>query len=340
MKIGVVIATYNGIRFIKEQLDSIIIQTVKVDEIIISDDGSTDGTVEFISDYIKLHKEYNIKLVENTGIHGSCKNFENACKYTNADLVFFCDQDDVWKSDKIEIFLEAANSYPECGLFFSDAEVTNSKLEPIGKKVWDEYFVDGQFFPTTITKIERDYMVERIKWSNCITGMNMAVRRDLLLRIMPFDPVVFHDDLISIFCSVNSYICSINKVTAYYRQHEDNVVGCGGSFNSQLSRRNSFRGLIKYSSVNLISLLYDYRRSLFFQSLNENDKYKSITKIYNVMKFRYDSSLKNSFYAFFLFAFLGIRGGYISFGGAKYFILDEAMILFVPRKKRKEYLLK
>ena len=93
MKIGVLIATYNGEKFIKEQLDSIINQTVRVDEIIISDDGSTDGTLEIVLEYINKYDKIGIKLVNNTVQHGVAYNFENAFRNSTADFLFFCDQD-------------------------------------------------------------------------------------------------------------------------------------------------------------------------------------------------------------------------------------------------------
>lgn len=106
MRISVVLATYNGEEYLIDQLDSLRLQSCAIDELIICDDRSTDGTVEIIKDYIQ---RYN--LSDNWKIHinktnlGYAKNFYNGVLMATGDYIFFCDQDDIWISDKIEIMV-------------------------------------------------------------------------------------------------------------------------------------------------------------------------------------------------------------------------------------------
>ena len=112
--ISVCIATYNGERFIKEQLLSIIGQLSPDDEIIISDDGSADNTLGIV-------RELNsplIKIFTNTGEHGYTPNFENALSHTKGDYIFLSDQDDIWQPQKVALCMEHLKT---CDLVISDA---------------------------------------------------------------------------------------------------------------------------------------------------------------------------------------------------------------------------
>lgn len=101
MTISVVIATYNGEKFIREQIDSVLAQTLMPDEIIVSDDGSTDGTWEILEEY-KTNYPKLFRLYHNEGEHGAHNNFKWALQYAACDLVAPCDQDDIWMPEKLE----------------------------------------------------------------------------------------------------------------------------------------------------------------------------------------------------------------------------------------------
>ena len=112
MSISIAMATYNGEKYIKDQLDSILVQLGKDDEIIISDDKSTDQTTEIIKKYIK--EDSRIKLLEGPQ-KGFVKNFENALLNCSNEIIFLCDQDDIWLENKKEKVLEKKNE-PSCDL--------------------------------------------------------------------------------------------------------------------------------------------------------------------------------------------------------------------------------
>lgn len=101
--ISVCIATYNGGKYIKEQLDSILFQLGKDDEVIISDDSSTDDTLSILESY---HDE-RIVILTNQKFHSPVYNFENALKSAKGDFIFLSDQDDIWEPTKVEVMLDS-----------------------------------------------------------------------------------------------------------------------------------------------------------------------------------------------------------------------------------------
>jgi len=131
--ISVCMATFNGEKYIKEQINSILIQLDYKDELIISDDGSTDKTMEIIHKF----DDKRIKLFENKNMHGYAHNFENALKQATGDYIFFSDQDDVWLPNKVEIMLPHLKAD---NFVISDAYVTNEELEIKGRiSSWRKY---------------------------------------------------------------------------------------------------------------------------------------------------------------------------------------------------------
>lgn len=121
MKKSVVIATYNGAEFLREQLDTIRMQTVKPDEVVICDDCSTDNTVEVARTYIE---EYGLNgswiVYENDSNLGYANNFNKAAKLATGDLLFFSDQDDTWDKEKIQIMSELMEQYEDCAVLSTD----------------------------------------------------------------------------------------------------------------------------------------------------------------------------------------------------------------------------
>ena len=122
--ISVCIATYNGEIFIREQIDSILRQLSSDDEIIVSDDGSTDDTISIINSI----DDKRIIIIEGPRKHSPTPNFECALKASKGDFIFMSDQDDVWKPNKVNICMEWLQRY-DCVV--SDAEVTDSSLNPL-----------------------------------------------------------------------------------------------------------------------------------------------------------------------------------------------------------------
>lgn len=123
MKISVVMATYNGEKFLREQLDTIRLQTRKVDELIICDDCSTDKTVELAKNYISQYGlQENWRVVVNEQNLGYANNFNKVTLLATGDIIFFSDQDDLWKLDKVQRMTEIMKSHDDCMVLCTDYE--------------------------------------------------------------------------------------------------------------------------------------------------------------------------------------------------------------------------
>ena len=118
--VSVAMATYNGIKYIAEQLDSLRTQTLPPDEVIIADDRSTDGTYEFCRDYIARYGLTGWKVYQNERNLGLLKNFREVMAKCTGEYIFTCDQDDIWMPDKISVMLSVISERPEIRLLVSN----------------------------------------------------------------------------------------------------------------------------------------------------------------------------------------------------------------------------
>ena len=143
--ISVCIATYNGERYIRQQIESIVCQLNVDDEIIVSDDGSTDNTVAILNNI----GDKRIRIIEGPRKHSPTLNFEYALKVSKGDYIFLSDQDDVWKSNKVEVCIKWLQQY-DC--IVSDAEVTDCSLNPLHPSLYSIMQVRPERIYNTIWK--------------------------------------------------------------------------------------------------------------------------------------------------------------------------------------------
>lgn len=169
MKVSVAMATYNGEKYIKSQLQSILTQTIKPDEVIISDDGSTDNTLTIIKDFIEKNKLSGWRLLENNSSQGISGNFINALKNTSGDIVFLCDQDDIWINNKVENMTSAFDKDTECVI--SAIKYIDDKGIEIKEK-------------TAFTNSESHIISQAELCRVCsYLGMAAAFRKDVILKV-------------------------------------------------------------------------------------------------------------------------------------------------------------
>ena len=131
MKISVVIAAYNGFDHIREQLESIRNQSIVPHEIVISDDGSTDNTCGIADEFARNTPDINVVMIQNSAPHGVDHNFANALRHASGDVIFICDQDDVWLPNRVETMLSVFDGKTPAATF-CDSSIVDADLKPLG----------------------------------------------------------------------------------------------------------------------------------------------------------------------------------------------------------------
>lgn len=205
MKISVAMATYNGEKFIKEQLDSILPQLSPGDEVVVSDDGSTDKTVDIISEYAK--DDSRICFVKGPG-KGAILNFEHVIGKCSGDVIFLCDQDDVWLPNKVKAVVGKFEE-TKADLILHNAVIVNENLEEINT------FFDMRKVSSGVVKniAKNSYM-----------GCAMAFKSDLKKAVLPFPKrLPMHDQWIGLLGEIYGKVAFIDEPLMLYRRHGGNV---------------------------------------------------------------------------------------------------------------------
>ncbi len=135
MKISVAMCTYNGARYLREQLQSIAAQAEAPHELIVVDDGSNDESINIVATFADS-VPFPVDVHVNAANLGSTKSFERVISLCSGDVIALCDQDDVWRPIKLARFAAEFARAPEVGLVFSDAEVVEQDLSPSGYSLW------------------------------------------------------------------------------------------------------------------------------------------------------------------------------------------------------------
>jgi glycosyltransferase involved in cell wall biosynthesis len=219
--IDILLATYCGERFLKEQIESVLSQTCGGWRLLVRDDGSNDTTIDIIRDYTGRFPE-RIKLIsDNLGNLGVAQNFGRLLEVSDAEYIMFCDQDDVWLPGKIELTLqamkEAEKKYPDTPLLVhTDLKITDTDLNIAADSFW------------RCAKIEPETGGElrKIIYRNVVTGCTMMINRLAKRAAVPIPPEArIHDWWIAMNAAKYGKIVSVRSPTVLYRQHSGNVIG-------------------------------------------------------------------------------------------------------------------
>ncbi len=216
--IDVLLPTYNGEKYIKEQIDSILNQTYQNIQLIISDDCSKDHTLEILKEYEK--KDNRITVYEQKENLGCTKNYEFLLKQVKNEIYMLSDQDDVWKPEKIEKTYEQLQK-EKADLVFGDLEIVNEKLETIAPSFNQFMKLDKK-----IKKYKNTYQLNYLY--NCITGCTIMSKKKWLEKILPLptkSKYVIHDYWIGLIISLEGKLSYMPEKYIKYRQHENNEVG-------------------------------------------------------------------------------------------------------------------
>lgn len=223
MRLSVAMCTYNGARFLAEQLESIAAQTQLPDELVICDDGSVDQSAEIVRNFAK-EAPFPVRLGINEKNLGSIKNFEKAIGLCEGDIVALADQDDVWKPQKLAVLETVLEEHPEAGYAFSDAELIDAHGKPTGKDLWASLRIKGGHINQFRGANQFPILLKR----TVVTGATMALRASLRNVLLPISRNSIHDYWISMVASgIGAYGIPTHERLIYYRQHESQQIGPG-----------------------------------------------------------------------------------------------------------------
>ena len=274
VKLSVAMCTYNGAEFLPAQLESILAQSRRPDEIVICDDGSTDQTTAILNQFASASSVAKIHI--NQQNFGTIKNFEQAISMCTGDVIALCDQDDVWRNDKLQLIENAFHQNPSAGLVFSDAEIVNENLHPLNRRMWNEVGFDAHKRKLVTTGRALEVLLPG--WT--VTGATMAFRSNFTKLSLPIpnDIAMIHDGWIALTIAAVAKVVMIDEPLIKYRQHERQQIGAPTrkdrgtqSINAALHRRNSSADLHKILTTLAERLsanthLYDTRSALSFVS--------------------------------------------------------------------------
>ena len=224
MKISVALCTCNGEKFLREQLESILHQTVQPHEIIIGDDASSDETMGIIYEF-KLRYPLIISSFEHKTRLGTLKNFESIIALCTGDVIFLCDQDDVWRTDKVDIIMRFFIENKKALLVFTDAELIDEHCSLLPKTLWDrwEFTLKLQENWKNNKYAFRDLLQNR----NRVTGATVAFKSGLKNKVLPFNlPYGYwHDAWLALHAAALGGLYFLNTQLIQYRIHPAQQVG-------------------------------------------------------------------------------------------------------------------
>lgn len=215
-KVDILLATYNGEKYLQDQIESILNQTYTDFRLLISDDGSNDKTVEIINEYSK--KDDRIVVFAQKENVGVVKNFEFLMKQVSSNYFMFSDQDDIWKKDKIEKSVKKLEE--GYGLVYSDLEVVDNDLNIMYESYWKLKGFEK--------KIKKYNNFESLYLNNFITGCTIISKKIYIEKVLPIPKntnYILHDYWLPLIISQNDKIAYIDEPLIKYRQHKNNKIG-------------------------------------------------------------------------------------------------------------------
>lgn len=217
MKTSIVLSTYNGNKYIIEQMDSIRLQTKTVDEVIICDDCSKDNTVDLINRYIQKYNLKNWIINQNESNKGYIKNFLDGAQLSTGDVIFFSDQDDIWDNKKVEIMLNAIKEKNALAVYCLSDTIDGS-----GKKQKNSI--------EKLNRIPSNYEIDKVSLCNKIkyarsSGLCLAFKKNILNEVynMALKYNLPHDIPVGTVASIKDGYYVVNKVLVHHRVHNANV---------------------------------------------------------------------------------------------------------------------
>lgn len=224
--ISVGLCTYNSEKYLPEQLETIVHQTLRVNEIVVIDDASTDQTIGILNDYAKRYPGL-FRIIRNEKNRGARKNFERALAETKGEIIFLSDHDDCWLPEKVEKVVAYFNTHPQDKVVFTNAVFMDENSVKLPATLWDVVGFTAEVRAHVQTK--DDLLRYLLKHGRIVTGATLALKKDSLGQILPFRLMhkVWHDAWIALVAANAKMLGYIEEPLIRYRVHSRQQVGWG-----------------------------------------------------------------------------------------------------------------
>jgi hypothetical protein len=239
--IAIALATYNGARYIEDQVRSFLTQTVPVTEIVLADDASGDDTIAIVERIVAEAGARAPRLLVLSAAEpfGVTKNFERAIAATTSEFVALSDQDDVWHPRKLERLLDALTSAPKVLLANSDARLVDERGAPLESTLFERLEITAPDLNALRNGDAFGVLLRR----NLVTGATVVFRRKLFDDARPFPVSWVHDEWLAIIAAASGRIVPLSERLMDYRQHGANQIGVARpSLQAKVARVLSPRG--------------------------------------------------------------------------------------------------
>jgi glycosyltransferase involved in cell wall biosynthesis len=291
--VSIALCTYNGDKFLEDQLKSILSQINCTDEIIICDDCSIDNTPHILNMYLRDFPEI-IKIYKNDIRIGAKMNFEKALLLCKGDFIFLSDQDDIWEQDKVKKILSYFNSHLDKLAVFTNAKLINNNGNDLKYTLWDCVLFSRDFRKEMIQNNSNNIFEYLLNYGNIATGATIAIKKEAVCFVTPFNKdlleFLWHDEWIALRLSSENKIGFIDECLIKYRLHDSQQVGVSLDTSiikelRNINNRSLFGPFLVHELFNYVSFYYYmYKKIIIIEKYGvyhlklKNQTYKKFTE--------------------------------------------------------------
>lgn len=238
MKLSIALATFNGAQYLEEQLESFTLQTRLPDELIVVDDHSSDETPSILRAFART-AHFPVRISRNCRNFGSRISFQRAISQCSGNIIFFADQDDVWRGDKLQRIETEFKLNPACVGVFSNAKLVDENRNDLGKDLWQRVRITSRDIKLLARggELATRFLIKK----NCVTGATFAFRAEFKEYVTPVPADWVHDEWIALLLTSFGGVVGLYEELIEYRQHPNNQLGIRqGSIRERASDSQAF----------------------------------------------------------------------------------------------------
>ena len=340
--ISVAMAAYNGEKYIQEQLDSILAQTVVPDEIVISDDGSRDRTVAIAEDYADWYRETTaIKVLTNNPKHGIGGNFSWAIQHTTGDYVFICGQDDVWMQEKVQSVVDVFLKHPDAELVCHNLSCIDAEGGLLEKQKVNSIFLSKNLDTGQVFFASRNRYLEAACGNVLVSGPAVCISKTFSEKVLPIPSKLPEDWWLQFCAAADNSVYYLHEILTAYRIHDSTCHSANLSVPKRVRKiMQTIKGANKRSAM---FLQFAEKANVYLKGLPDADAispavYGSIRRIEDVGAKVADAAGLSRLKGAWRLTRLYLRDQRYHRIGVKNYLTQLANILIYSKKRRRKEL--